>query len=669
MKFIKLFQPITINNLTVKNRIVMPAMALFYTDKYEFNDRYRSFYRERANGGVGLMIIGPMAIDRVGSSPYIPGLFDDSQIEPIWKFNRDLHRDTDVKIGIQLMHQGRFASERMTGMTPIAPSAIPSPITREIPREMTKDDIREIKRSYVESALRAKNAGFDYIELMAGGGYLIGEFLSPVTNHRTDEYGGSIEKRMRFGLEVIREIRESIGEDFAMGIRVSGHDYIKGGNTTVESARFCSEAEKAGINAVNVTGGWHETNVPQITSDVPKGAYLYLAHAIKEKVDVPVFASNRLGDPIFAEKVLRSGVADMICWGRPLIADPELPKKVRYDRLSEIVPCIACNQGCLDSIFSGKAVYCTLNPRVGREAETIIRETDKKKRIFVAGGGPAGIQFALTASKRGHEVTLYEESDMLGGQINLIGSIPGKEEYLGAVKSLKNRLKVSNVVVKLKTRLTSGLVKDEKPDLLVVATGAVPSVFNIPGIEDHPNVVNAWDVLNGTVADIGRNVVIIGGGSIGCETALTVANLDIPTPDIFTFLVYHSADDFEGLRKMLYSSKRKITILEIADRFAGSTGISTKWSLLKNLRLLSVIMRPKTKTLNIQENSVIVEADNRKEQLIADTIIIAVGSKSLDALAREVKSDGIEVLIIGDAKEPRKIGDAVIEGFDAALGV
>jgi 2,4-dienoyl-CoA reductase (NADPH2) len=225
------------------------------------------------------------------------------------------------------------------------------------------------------------------------------------------------------------------------------------------------------------------------------------------------------------------------------------------------------------------------------------------------------------------------------------------------------------VVVKLKMRLTSGLVKDEKPDLLVVATGAVPSVLNIPGIEDHPNVVNAWDVLNGTVADIGRNVVIIGGGSIGCETALTVANLDIPTPDIFTFLVYHSADDFEGLRKMLYSSKRKITILEIADRFAGSTGISTRWSLLKNLRLLSVIMRPKTKTLNIQENSVIVEADNRKEQLIADTIIIAVGSKSLDALAREVKSDGIEVLIIGDAKEPRKIGDAVIEGFDAALGV
>ena len=217
---------------------------------------------------------------------------------------------------------------------------------------MTRDDIEEVKEAMAKGALRALKAGFDYIEIMAGGSYLIGEFLSPVTNHRTDEYGGPLENRMRFGLEVIAKVREAIGQDFAMGIRVSGHDFVKGGHTNLESALFCEAAEKAGVDAINVTGGWHETMVPQITSDVPPGAYVYLARGIKEKVKVPVFASNRLGDPELAEKVLRSGAADMICWGRPLIADPDLPNKVKTGRIDERVPCIGCNQGCLDSIFS-----------------------------------------------------------------------------------------------------------------------------------------------------------------------------------------------------------------------------------------------------------------------------------------------------------------------------
>jgi 2,4-dienoyl-CoA reductase (NADPH2) len=668
MEFVKLFEPITINRLRIKNRIVMPAMALFYTNDYTFSDRYKAFYRERARGGVGLMIIGPVAIDKVGSNPFMPGLFDDSYVGPFREFNVELQRVTDAKIGIQLMQQGRYASARMTGITPIAPSAIPSPLTREIPREMMKDDIEEVKEAFAKSATRAKEAGFDYIELIAAGGYLIGEFLSPVSNQRTDEYGNSIENRMRFGLEVIKKVREAIGEDLAMGIRVSGHDYMKGGNTVTESALFCTEAEKAGADSINVTGGWHETNVPQISSDVPPGAFLYLVRAIKEKVGLPVFASNRLGDPVFAEKALRSGAADMICWGRPLIADPELPNKVKAGKLNEIVPCISCNQGCIDSIFSESSVYCVLNPRVGREADIEIKKTKTKKRIFVAGGGPAGMEFALIASQRGHDVSLYEQAEKLGGQINLISAIPGKKEYLSAVCSLKNRMEISGVKVKLKTRLTAAMVEKENPDLLVVASGARPVNLNISGI-NQPNVVSAWNVLNGNVPDIGKQVVIIGGGATGCETALFIANLDVLNAEAFAFLTYHSADDIGQLRDMLYRSGRTITVLEILDRMAENVGISTRWSLIKNLKLMGVNLRLRTKILGIEENAVIVETDKGKESIAADTIVIAAGTIPVNDLTREVTHDGIEVITIGDAREPRKIADAIMEGFDTALKI
>jgi len=668
LKFIKLFESITINHLTIRNRIVMPAMALAYTDKYTFSNRYKAFYRERAKGGVGLMIIGPLAIDKVGSTPFMPGLFDDKYIGPIREFTDELHKDTDAKIGGQLMQMGRSASSSYTGMLPIAPSAIPSPISREVPQEMTRDDIEEVKEAYAQAARRAMEAGFDYIEVLAAGGYLIGEFLSPVTNHRTDEYGGPMENRMRFGLEVIRKVRQIVGKDFAMGIRVSGHDFIEGGHTNSESALFCREAEKTGVNSINVTGGWHESYIPQITTNVPPGAFLYLARGIKEKVRVPVFASNRLGDPLVAERALRSGAADMICWGRPLLADPDLPNKVKRGRLDEIVSCIGCNQGCFDQLLSGFSVCCVLNPQVGREADTEIKEARVKKKIFVAGGGPAGMEFALVAKLRGHDVTLYEKEERWGGQVNLVAASPGKKEFLNVVKSLKNRMEISGVGIKLKTTLTSKMVEEKQPDVVVVASGARPIEIKVPGIT-QPHVVNAWDVLNEMVPNIGKHVVIVGGSATGCETALLVASLGVVDPETFTFLFYHSAEDIDRIRKLLYDTGRKITVIDILERMAGNVGISTRWSLIKTLRLMGVELRPKTKLIKITKDAVIVETEKGRETIPTDTVIIAVGSQSVDDLAREIKRDKIEVITIGDAKEPRKITDAIREGFDAALKI
>jgi 2,4-dienoyl-CoA reductase (NADPH2) len=467
---------------------------------------------------------------------------------------------------------------------------------------------------------------------------------------------------------VIKKVRQVVGKDFAMGIRVSGHDFMEGGHTNVESSLFCTETEKVGVNSINVTGGWHESYVPQITTNVPPGAFLYLARGIKEKVRVPVFASNRLGDPPVAERALRSGAADMICWGRPLLADPELPNKVKKGRLDEIVFCIGCNQGCFDQLLSGFSVCCVLNPRVGREEETEIKEAIVKKKIFVAGGGPAGMEFALVAKQRGHEVTLYERDERLGGQVNLVAASPGKKEFLNVVKSLKNRMTIFGAGIKLKTTLTSKMVEEEQPDVLVVASGARPIDIKVPGIT-QPHVVSAWDVLDDMIPDIGKQVVIVGGSATGCETALLVATIGVVDPETFTFLLYHSAEDVDRIRKLLFSAGRKIIIIDILERMAGNVGISTRWTLMKSLKLMGVELRPKTKLIKITENAVVVETGSKTESIPADTVIIAVGSQPVNELAQEVKGNRLEIITIGDAKEPRKITDAIREGFDMALKV
>jgi 2,4-dienoyl-CoA reductase (NADPH2) len=358
----------------------------------------------------------------------------------------------------------------------------------------------------------------------------------------------------------------------------------------------------------------------------------------------------------------------MICWGRPLLADPELPLKVQTGRLKEVVPCIACNQGCFDSLAVGLPICCTLNPRVGRERETEIGKATTRKRILVAGGGPGGMEFAVTAAQRGHDVTLYEKDTRLGGQINLIGVVPGKKVFQEAVRSFIDRLDVSGVRVKLNTSLTTKMIEEDRPDVTVVASGAVPVVVTFEGA-GRPNVVSAWDVIKGDVPDIGRHVVIVGGSAAGCETALFVASLNTPDPEVSGFLLFHHADKRERIMDLFYDAGRKITVIDQLDHLAANVGPSTRWSLLKSLGLLGVDQRPGTRLVRIIEDSVIVEGKSGRESIPADTVIIAVGSRPVDNLSREIDPGMTEVITIGDAKEPRKIIDAVREGFDAALKI
>jgi 2,4-dienoyl-CoA reductase (NADPH2) len=663
MEHQKLFSPITINGLTIPNRIVMPSMGLGYTYDFSLNDRVKAFYRARALGGVGLMTIGPVAIDTQSMSPVMPGLFEDSQIPPF----REIHRISGTKIAIQLMHMGRNAI-LFTGEEAIAPSPIPGKMNRQAPREMTRDDILRVIDHFARAAVRARQAGFDFVEIIGCTGYLISQFLSPLTNVRTDEYGGSLESRMRFGLDVIRSVRKAVGKDMPLGIRIAGNDFMDGGNTNREAAVFAAEAEKAGVNAINVTGGWHETYIPQLTTTVPPGAFVYLARGIKESVSIPVFASNRLGNPDVAEKALRDGSCDMVCWGRPLIADPELPNKVRQKRLDEITPCIACNQGCFDQIMTGSPICCVLNPMAGRENEFAITAAAQPKNIAVAGGGPAGMEFAVIAAARGHQVTLYESGDRLGGQVNLAKASPGKEEIGNIIKSLEQRMQKAGVQIRLNTPLDRETLNAVRPDVLVVATGAKPLEVSFPGI-DKPHVVSAWDVLSEKVWDIGENVVIIGGSATGCETAHFVATLGMPDNETCAFLMYHHAENEDFLNALMHKTRRKITVIDMVDRLAANVGRTSRWVLVKSLKLSDVTMMPGTKLVEITDEAVVVQAGDERQAIPADTVILALGARSNNALAGEARELGIDTIVIGDAKAPRKITDAVFEGFESGLKV
>ncbi|MFN3534315.1 MAG: NADH:flavin oxidoreductase, partial [Desulfatiglandales bacterium] len=369
MKFRYLFSPIRINNIEVKNRIVMTAMHLGYTPEGEVTERLIEFYRRRAKGGVGLIIVGGCTIDEYAGMASMIGLSEDRFIPGLKRLVQAVKRE-GAQIMAQLYQAGRYTHSAMIGgKKPFSASAVRSKLTGETPRALELDEIPVVQSSFAKAALRAKEAGFDGVEILGSAGYLISQFFSPITNKRTDIYGGSLENRMRFGIEVVRKVREAVGPDYPIVMRLAGNEFMEGGNTNKEARIFAQELEKAGVDLFNITGGWHETRVPQLTMFVPRAGFNYLASNVKTAVNVPVIASNRINDPEVAEDLILRGEADMVTMARALIADPDLPKKAMEGRLYEINHCIACNQGCFDNIFSFRPVTCLVNPEAGREGE------------------------------------------------------------------------------------------------------------------------------------------------------------------------------------------------------------------------------------------------------------------------------------------------------------
>ena len=662
-----LFSPLCIGNAMLRNRIVMPAMHLNYTPTGEVTDRLIAFYTERARGGAGLILIGGCRIDAYSGGEWLIGLDDERFIPGLRRLALAV-KAHGACIGAQLYQAGRYAHSALIGRQALAPSAVTSHFTREEPREMTLEEIHGVIEAYATAAARVKAAGLDVVEVIASAGYLISQFLSPVTNLRGDAYGGDLKRRMRFGIEVAEAIRGAVGEGYPVIFRIAGNDFIPGSHTNREAQSFALALEHAGVDAFNVTGGWHETRIPQIPMEVPRGAYVYLARGIKEAVKKPVIACNRITDPRAAQAIIREGLADMVGFARGLIADPELPNKARAGRCEDIVSCIGCNQGCFDRLVSLGSVACMVNPRAGREEEFPSRAgAGKGQTLVVAGGGPAGLSAAISAATAGLRVVLFEESERPGGQLHLAGALQSRDEFNTLVRVLTRQAHLSGVEIRTGTRADAASVGQERPMAVVVATGGCPIMPGIPGAEGQ-NVVQAWDVLAGR-ASVGKEVVIIGGGAVGSETGILLAQIGTIDAATLEFLFLHQAEEVETLKRLATCGIKGVTIIEMLPRLGTDIGLSNRWVELQMLRRYHVHTLVSTKASAIVPEGVLVEQDGSERLIACDTVVLAVGTRRDDSLVEKVRPHVPQVVTVGDARRPRKAFEAIHEGFEAGYRV
>lgn len=655
----RLFSSCKIGSLELKNRIVIPAMHLGYTKEGFINDQIIRFYEDRARGGTGLIIVGGAYIHPLGMGGINFLSIDDDKYVPGMKKLVDALRDAGTKTSLQLFHAGRYAYSFLINDQPVSASEVTSPQSGDTPRALTIEEIREIVSLFTEGARRAKEAGFDSVEISGATGYLVSQFLSPFTNRRTDEYGGSLEKRARFAVEIVRSIKENLGDDYPVIFRLTFDDLVEGGSGLKDAKKISKILEEAGIDALDMQVGWHESRVPTIAMCVPRAAFAYLSSEIKKEMNIPVMVTNRINDVVLADELIQDEVADLIGMGRPLIADPDLPNKAMEGRFSEIRPCIACNQGCFDSVLVGAPVTCLVNPAAGREAEFDAGPADTPKKVMVIGSGPGGMEAAKVMSGRGHDVVLYEKENRIGGKLHFCHLPPGRKEFIPYLEHLKAELKRLNVNVVTGVEATEETIRENAPDAVILATGATQVLPDIPGI-DLPHVHFAEQVLS-RKADLGRKVVVIGGGAVGCETALFVAKRGAMTAETALFLINHGAITPEDALEFSRSG-RSVTIIEMLDRIGTGFGRSYRWVMMQNLRQSNVTMMANTKCLEIHESRIIVDHDGERKSIDADTVVIAAGYRPVDELYDRLKGKVPELFLIGDGKEPRKCIEAVYEG-------
>lgn len=663
-----LFAPIRIHQLDIKNRIYLPAMHLGMADNFQVTDQIIAFYAERARGGAGMIITGFATVDELSGNTLNIGAHDDAFIPGLTRL-ADAIRENGAKSGVQLNHAGRYNfSFFLNGRQPVAPSPIASRLTNETPKEMTEEEIAETIDHFAQAAARVKKAGFDAVEVLHGTGYLISEFLSPLTNKRTDAWGGSLENRMRFGLDVMKAIRKAVGDDYPLIVRMNGNDFMPGGQGRTELVEYARAlVNEATVNALCINVGWHEARVPQITAAVPRGAFGYLSRGIKDAVDVPVIASHRINDPETARQLIADSMCDMVAMGRSLIADPDLPEKARAGRENEIVHCVACAQGCFDNLFKLKHVECLCNPRAGYEYRLSAQKTASPKKVMVIGGGPAGMNAAIAAADLGHSVILYEKFDRLGGQLFLAGAPPGREEFAQLALDLEAQVRCRNIDVRLGKAVDAALIDAEKPDHVILAAGARPMTPPIPGIE-LPHVVQAWDVLLDKVYT-GRRVVIVGGGAVGVETALHLAEKGTLSGDTLKFLLINRAEDPEALYEMAVKGTKQVILIEMIDKIGKDFGKTTRWGMLQDVGRFGIETRTATRALEITPTGIRVEAGGGAEEITADTVVIAAGARSANELQAVIDAKRIPCDVVGDAKAIGLAFDAVHQGFAAGNAI
>ena len=642
--FTKLFSPITIGTLTLKNRLVTTAMESCYCDdEGMITQRYIDYVAARAKGGWGMQTTELTSVSKNGRAFYrCCELWDDKFI-PGHKRMVDAVHANGGRICIQLAHGGRQTGFAVTGVQDVAPSALACPVRantpEDKPRELSIDEIHEIIGDFARTALRAKQAGYDAIELHGAHGYLIQQFFSPFSNKRTDRYGGSLRNRARFALEVVASVRAVVGNDFPLIFRLSTSELMGGARLEIGDTRALAiMLEDAGVNAINASVGSHSTTgyTPNVPAAVPHGYNLDFTEEIKKVVSIPVFGNGRINDPYMAEAVLRSGKADVIAMGRASLTDPEFPNKVRAGRIDEIVSCVGCSQGCTGNIKRGSTpIECLVNPILGHEGEYTFEPAVELKRVAVVGGGIAGCAAAIAARRRGHAVELFEKGDRLGGQFRLAAVPPTKQELTTLIVWQENELKRLGIPVRYNTEFTEETARAEKYDAVILSTGATPIIPRIEGV-NLPQVMTAAEVL-GFTKDPGHRVAVVGGGQVGAETAAFLAN-----------------------------QNRDVVVLEMRDKIPAEGEPGPAYYLRKDLDEHHVELIAQATVKKISADQILYEKDGQERTVTGlDNIVLAIGSRSYNPLKSKLQEIVAKVVVAGDAEKAGKGLVAHAHGFAA----
>jgi len=647
----QLLAPLDLGFTTLKNRVLMGSMHTGLEETKDWN-RVAEFYAERARGDVALMVTGGMAPNPEGGVfPGAAGLFSDDDITNHRTVTDRVH-EAGGKIAMQILHAGRYAYSPDC----VAPSPAKSPISPFPPKELDEDGIEKQISDIVTAAKRAQEAGYDGVEVMGSEGYFINQFLVTHTNKRTDRWGGSYENRMRLPVEIVRRVREAVGTDFIVIYRLSMIDLIPNGSTWEEVVTLAKAIEAAGATILNTGIGWHEARIPTIATSVPRRAFTWVTKKLMGEVNIPIITSNRINMPEVAESVLADGCADMVSMARPFLADAHFVAKAAAGKATEIAPCIACNQACLDHTFSGKLSSCLVNPRACHETELTITPAATPKAIAVVGAGPAGLSAALTAAERGHAVTIFDKADELGGQLNMAKQVPGKEEFWGLVDYYRTMVAKAGITLRLGAVAAPEALAEF--DEVIIATGVAPRDPEIPG-QDGPNVLSYIDVLRGKAA-VGQSVAIVGAGGIGFDVAEFLVTGESPTENLDEWLEEWGVGDPSQTRGGLRpegpkpeAPTRQVTLLQRkAEKLGKRLGKTTGWIHRAGLQMKNVQMIDGVNYEKIDAEGLHVshgEARENPKVIAADTIVLCAGQVPQRDLADELIAQGRSVHIIGGA--------------------
>jgi len=650
VNFPNLLSPLDLGFTTLRNRVIMGSMHTGLEDRAHHIDRLAEYFAERARGGVGLIITGGYAPNRTGwLLPFAAELVSSAQARRHRRITSAVH-EAGGKILLQILHAGRYAYHPLS----VSASSIKAPINPFRPRRLSSRGVQSTVDDFARCALLAREAGYDGVEIMGSEGYLINQFLAPRTNKRSDAWGGTAEKRRRFPVEIVRQTRAAVGSDFIICYRMSMADYVEDGQSWDEILSLAADVEAAGATMINSGFGWHEARVPTIVTSVPNSAFVDVSHAVAGHVNIPVVASNRINMPQAAEQILADTHVQLISMARPLLADPEWVLKAQAARDDEINTCIACNQACLDHAFVKKTVSCLLNPRAGHETRLVLSPTRRARSIAVVGAGPAGLAAAVNAAQRGHDVTLFEANEFVGGQFDMARRIPGKEEFNETIRYFTTMLDKHGVLVRLGTRVSAAELAGY--DDVVLATGVEPRIPAIPGI-DHPMVLTYAEAITGA-KPVGKTVAVIGAGGIGFDVSELLVTDDSPTLNLKEWKAEWGAADPWEQRGALTTPippppAREVYLLQRTNGAQGtSLGKTSGWVHRASLKAKGVQQLSGVNYERVSDDGLHISFGPNRQRprlLAVDNVVVCAGQEPVRDLEDDLRRMGIDPHIIGGA--------------------